>query len=62
MQSPVTKAKWVSDKELVVGTTEGKLFRFFIKLDDQKVPYLENPNAIYTSEGLAAIWDIAISK
>ena len=45
-----------------MATTEGKLFRFFIKLDDQKVPYLENPNAIYTAEGLAAIWDIAISK
>ena len=31
-----------------------------IKYDDSNVLYLENPTTIYTSEGLAAIWDIAI--
>ena len=33
-----------------------------IKYDDSNVLYLENPTTIYTSEGLAAIWDIAIHR
>ena len=27
LQAPITKAKWVSAKELVIATTEGKLFK-----------------------------------
>ena len=27
LQSPITKAKWVSSRELIIATTEGKLYK-----------------------------------
>ena len=34
LQVPITKAKWISEKEILIATTEGKLYHFTLKLDD----------------------------
>ena len=34
LQLPITRATWVTPMELVVATTEGKLFKLLLKYDD----------------------------
>ena len=51
IQEPITRAKWLSDTEILVATTHGKLHHYTLKLDDQQVLYLDMPTVLYSSEG-----------
>ena len=62
LQVAITKAKWISEKELLVATTDGKLYHYTLKLDDQEILYLDTPVVFYEAEGSAAIWDIAVRR
>ena len=62
LQVAVTKAKWISEKEILIATTDGKLYHYVLKLDDQQALYLDTPTVLYEAEGSAAIWDIAVRR
>ena len=34
LQIPITKAKWIAEKEILVATCDGKLYHYTLKLDD----------------------------
>ena len=34
LQESITKAKWLSETEIVIATTEGKLYKTTLKIDD----------------------------
>ena len=44
---PITKAKWLSETEILVSTTGGKLHHCVLKLDDQEAYYLDMPSVLY---------------
>ena len=62
LQVPITRAKWISEKEFIIASTDGKLYHYALKLDDQQVLYLDMPTVLYEAEGCAIIWDIAVRR
>ena len=59
IDEPITKAKWLTDKCLLVTTSYGNLYSVHMSLDDQGVECLSRPNCIWTAEHEVALWDIA---
>jgi hypothetical protein len=61
LQSPLTKAKWFSDNEILVSTTFGELMSVNVKKDAQQVPFLERASKVYFRTD-SAIMDFAFCR
>ena len=60
IDEPVSKAKWLSDKIIIMTTTYGSVYSVSLTLDDQQVECLSRPKKIFESEHEVAIWDLAV--
>ncbi len=60
VKQPITKAKWLTDNQILIATISGELLAVQIKIDSQKVPFLESPKVYYKTD--STIWDFVSFK
>ena len=58
LDEPLTRAKWLTEKTILVTTTFGNLYALQLSKDDQGVECLLRPKLLYTAEHAVAIWDL----
>ena len=60
IEEPLTRAKWLTPKCIIVSTTHGNLYTMELSKDSQNVECLMKPQLVYSTTHDVAIWDMAV--